>query len=89
MGTVSRMDENRRQHSEIQFCRLLDELYSEDATQGDTNEAIRRERCRRIINRYAAADRLVAKGQTMAQAFERVYGEPLFHVEHHENGDGQ
>lgn len=88
MGAVTRIEETRRQHSEIQFCRMLDELYSEDPTQGDTNEAIRRERCRRIIQRYGAADRLVARSQTMAQAFERVYGEPLI-PEQHENGDGQ
>lgn len=78
-----------RDHRELQFCRLLDELYAEDVTQGDTTKALRASRARALIQREKAADRLVAKGQTMAQAFESVFGEALDHPYQHEHGDGQ
>ena len=77
---------------EITFALYLDELYGIDVTQGETTLAIRKARARDLILRNHAADRVVAKGQTLGQAFAKVYGEPLvpelFPVEH-ENGDGQ
>lgn len=77
---------------EITFALYLDELYGIDVTQGETTLAIRKARARDLILRHGAADRVVAKGQTLGEAFHRVYGETLvadlFHVEH-ENGDGQ
>lgn len=74
--------------AEIRFCACLDELFGEDVTQGDTTREKRRELCRELIVRNGAGQRPVGRRQTLAEAFERVYGEPLFHVEHHENNDG-
>lgn len=76
---------------EINFALYLDELYGIDVTQGDTTLAIRKARARDVILRNNAADRVVAKGQTLGEAFHRVYGEALvadlFPVQR-ENGDG-
>lgn len=72
---------------EITFALYLDELYGIDVTQGETTLEVRKQRARDLILRYGAADRPVAKGQTLGEAFHRVYGEPLV-VEKHENGDG-
>lgn len=79
--------------AEINFALYLDEIYGEDVTQGVTTFDVRRDRARALILRNSAADRVVAKNQTMAQAFAKVYGEPLVRVQmasdaFHENGDG-
>ena len=77
---------------EITFALYLDELYGIDVTQGETTLEVRKLRARDLILRHGAADRPVARGQTLGEAFHRVYGEPLvadlFHVEH-ETNDGQ
>ena len=77
---------------EINFALYLDEIYGIDVTEGDTTLAIRKARARDVILRNNAADRVVAKGQTMGQAFAKVYGEALvadlFPVQH-ESNDGQ
>jgi hypothetical protein len=61
-------------------------------TQGETTLAIRKARARDLILRQGAVDRAVAKGQTLGEAFHRVYGEALvvdlFPVQHEPN-DGQ
>ena len=76
---------------EINFALYLDELYGVDVTQGDTTLAIRKARARDVILRNGAADRVVAKGQTLGEAFRRVYHEDLvadlFPVQH-ESNDG-
>jgi hypothetical protein len=78
--------------NEIAFCGHLDELYGEDITQGVTTTTQRRDRARNLITRMGAADRLVGRKQTLGQAFERVWGEPLvtgaWIIDRHENGDG-
>lgn len=78
--------------NEINFALYLDELFGIDVTQGDTTLAIRKARARDVILRNGAADRVVAKGQTLGEAFHRVYGETLiadlFPVQH-ESNDGQ
>lgn len=89
---MSREAELKQDSNEIRFALYLDELFGVDVTQGETTPGIRKARARDVILRNGAADRPVAKGQTLGEAFERVYGETLiadlFHVEHHENGDG-
>lgn len=81
------MNRSQADIRELQFCRLLDELYAEDVTQGDTTRSIRATRCRLLINRMGQPDRIVRRGQTLGQAFEAVYGEPLI-AEKHEANDG-
>lgn len=73
--------------NEINFALYLDELYGIDVTQGETTLEVRKARAREVILKHGAADRVVAKGQTLGEAFHRVYGVPLI-LQQHENGDG-
>jgi hypothetical protein len=82
----------QRDLREINFALYLDELYGIDVTQGETTTAIRKARARDVILRHGAADRQVAKGQTLGEAFHRVYGETLvadLFPSQHEVNDGQ
>jgi len=83
----------REDVEELNFCLWLGERYSEDITQGETTRDVRKQRARELIRRRGEAslplkNHATGETKTIAEVFERVYGEQLLPVERHENGDG-